>query len=40
VLNAIVDGRARGNGDMPAGIYSGQQAQDVAKFVVTVAGQQ
>jgi mono/diheme cytochrome c family protein len=40
VLNAIEEGRARGNGDMPAGIYSGQQAQDVAKFVVTVAGQQ
>jgi mono/diheme cytochrome c family protein len=40
VLNAILEGRARGNGDMPAAIYSGQQAQDVAKFVVTVAGQQ
>jgi mono/diheme cytochrome c family protein len=40
VLNAIVEGRARGNGDMPAAIYSGQQAKDVAKFVVAVAGQQ
>jgi mono/diheme cytochrome c family protein len=40
VLNAIQVGRARGNGDMPAGIYSGQQARDVAKFVVAVAGQQ
>ncbi|HEX3846605.1 MAG TPA: cytochrome c [Steroidobacteraceae bacterium] len=40
VLNAILQGRARGNGDMPAGIYSGQQAQDVAKFVIAVAGRQ
>jgi mono/diheme cytochrome c family protein len=40
VLNAILEGRARGNGDMPAGIYTGQQAQDVAKFVVAVAGRQ
>jgi mono/diheme cytochrome c family protein len=40
VLNAILEGRARGNGDMPAEIYSGQQAQDVAKFVVAVAGRQ
>jgi mono/diheme cytochrome c family protein len=40
VLNAIVEGRARGNGDMPAAIYSGQQAKDVANFVVAVAGKQ
>jgi cytochrome c551 len=39
VLNAIKQGRARGNGDMPAGIYAGQQAKDVAQFVVRVAGQ-
>jgi mono/diheme cytochrome c family protein len=38
VLNAIEQGRARGNGDMPAGIYTGQQAKDVAQFVVAVAG--
>ncbi|HLW94620.1 MAG TPA: cytochrome c [Solirubrobacteraceae bacterium] len=38
VLNAIQLGRARGNGDMPAGIYTGQQAKDVAQFVVAVAG--
>jgi mono/diheme cytochrome c family protein len=38
VLNAIEIGRARGNGDMPAGIYVGQQAADVAKFVAAVAG--
>ena len=38
VLNAIQYGRARGNGDMPAGIYAGQEARDVAQFVVAVAG--
>jgi hypothetical protein len=38
VLNAIELGRARGNGDMPAGIYTGQQAHDVAEFVAAVAG--
>jgi mono/diheme cytochrome c family protein len=40
VLNAILVGRARGNGDMPAAIYTGQQAKDVAEFVVTVAGRE
>jgi mono/diheme cytochrome c family protein len=38
VLNAIELGRARGNGDMPASIYTGQQARDVAEFVAAVAG--
>jgi mono/diheme cytochrome c family protein len=38
VLNAIELGRARGNGDMPAGIYTGQEARDVASFVAAVAG--
>ena len=38
VLNAIELGRARGNGDMPAAIYTGQQAKDVAEFVAAVAG--
>ncbi len=38
VLNAIELGRARGNGDMPAAIYTGQQARDVAEFVAAVAG--
>jgi mono/diheme cytochrome c family protein len=38
VLNAIEMGRARGAGDMPAGIYVGKQAEDVAKFVAAVAG--
>jgi hypothetical protein len=35
---AIQHGFARGNGQMPAGIYSGQQATDVAQFVAAVAG--
>ena len=35
---AIQHGFARGNGQMPAGIYSGQQAADVAQFVAAVAG--
>jgi mono/diheme cytochrome c family protein len=38
VLNAIELGRARGSGDMPAAIYTGKQAADVAKFVAAVAG--
>lgn len=38
VLDAIQSGRARGKGDMPAGIYVGAQAADVAQFVAAVAG--
>jgi hypothetical protein len=38
VQYAIQHGFARGNGQMPAGIYSGQQATDVAQFVAAVAG--
>jgi mono/diheme cytochrome c family protein len=38
VLDAIAHGRARGNGQMPAQIYTGQDAQDVASFVAKVAG--
>ena len=38
VLNAIENGRARGRGDMPAGIFVGAQARDVAQFVAAVAG--
>jgi mono/diheme cytochrome c family protein len=38
VLDAIAHGRARGNGNMPAQIYTGQDAQDVAAFVAKVAG--
>jgi mono/diheme cytochrome c family protein len=38
ILNAIQQGRARGQGQMPAGLIDGQQAQEVADFVATVAG--
>jgi cytochrome c553 len=38
VLDAIEKGRARGNGQMPAGLLVGQDAQDVAAYVSTVAG--
>ena len=38
ILNAIQQGRARGNGQMPAGLVDGQDAQDVASFVSAVAG--
>jgi mono/diheme cytochrome c family protein len=39
VLDALKNGRARGNGQMAAGIYSGQDAQDVAAFVAKAVGQ-
>jgi mono/diheme cytochrome c family protein len=38
VLNAILEGRARGNGQMPALLYQGKEAEDVAAFVAAVAG--
>jgi len=38
IYNAIVMGRARGNGNMPAGLVSGQQAKDVSSYVAAVAG--
>jgi len=38
VLDAIANGRARGNGQMPALLYDGQDAKDVAAFVSAVAG--
>jgi mono/diheme cytochrome c family protein len=38
VLDAIKNGRARGQGQMPAGLVDGQQAQQVADFVAKVAG--
>ncbi len=38
VLSAILEGRARGNGQMPALLYQGKEAEDVANFVATVAG--
>jgi mono/diheme cytochrome c family protein len=40
VLDALMHGRARGNGRMPAGLVVGNDAKDVAAFVAKVAGQQ
>jgi cytochrome c551 len=40
VLDAIVNGRARGIGRMPAGLLQGKDAEDVAAFVARVAGRQ
>ncbi|HLL92488.1 MAG TPA: c-type cytochrome [Solirubrobacteraceae bacterium] len=38
VLNAIEEGRARGLGQMPAQLYVGKEAEEVASFVAAVAG--
>lgn len=38
VLSAILEGRARGLGQMPAGLYQGKEAEDIASFVSAVAG--
>src|SRR3954454_105433 len=38
VENAVEQGRARGNGQMPAGLLAGQNVKDVAAFVAAVAG--
>ncbi|HEY4429012.1 MAG TPA: c-type cytochrome [Solirubrobacteraceae bacterium] len=38
VLSAIAEGRARGLGQMPAGLYQGKEAEAVASFVAAVAG--
>lgn len=38
VLDAIKEGRARGLGQMPALLYQGKEAQEVADFVAAVAG--
>jgi mono/diheme cytochrome c family protein len=38
ILDAIKKGRARGQGQMPANLVDGQDAQDVADFVAKVAG--
>jgi hypothetical protein len=39
VLNAIHNGRARGNGAMARNLVAGQDAQDVASFVSVAVGQ-
>jgi mono/diheme cytochrome c family protein len=38
ILDAIKNGRARGQGQMPAGVVDGQDAQNVADYVSRVAG--
>jgi mono/diheme cytochrome c family protein len=38
VLGAIAEGRARGLGQMPAQLYQGKEAEQVAGFVAAVAG--
>jgi mono/diheme cytochrome c family protein len=38
VSEAIANGRARGLGQMPALLYQGKEAEEVANFVATVAG--
>lgn len=38
ILDAVNNGRARGNGQMPRAIVDGNDAKDVADFVATVAG--
>ena len=39
VLDAIKNGRARGNGQMAADLYEGRQADEVAAFVAKAVGQ-
>lgn len=38
ILDALANGRARGQGQMPAQLVTGQDARDVASYVVAVAG--
>jgi mono/diheme cytochrome c family protein len=38
ILDAVKKGRAQGQGQMPAGLVDGADAQDVAKYVAAVAG--
>ena len=38
VLNTILEGPAQGLGNMPADLYQGKEAEDVAAFVAAVAG--
>ncbi len=38
VLSAILEGRARGKGQMPALLYQGREAENIAEFVAAVAG--
>jgi mono/diheme cytochrome c family protein len=38
VLDAIKNGRANGNGNMPAAVYEGTEAEAVAEFVAVASG--
>jgi mono/diheme cytochrome c family protein len=38
IKDAVTNGRARGSGQMPAGLLDGQDEQNVANFVAKVAG--
>jgi mono/diheme cytochrome c family protein len=38
VLNAIENGKSAGNGQMAGGLYTGQDAEDVANFVAKAVG--
>lgn len=38
VLSAILEGRARGKGQMPRLLFQGNEAEDVAAFVAAIAG--
>jgi mono/diheme cytochrome c family protein len=38
VLNAINNGRSRGNGQMPAQLFTGHDAEDVAEYVAKATG--
>ena len=39
MLDAIQKGRAQGNGQMAAGLYEGEDAEDVAAYVAKAVGQ-
>jgi mono/diheme cytochrome c family protein len=39
VLDAIKNGRSRGSGQMAAGLYTGEDAEDVAAYVAKAVGQ-
>ena len=39
VLDAIKNGRSQGNGQMAAGLYQGEDAEDVAEYVAKAVGQ-
>ena len=38
MLDAIAKGRASGNGNMPAQIFEGEEAEAVAEFVAVASG--